>query len=274
MTRLTVPLASAEAAAMLALTLTLGAVPVVPARAADAAPGNRWVVTWQASPQPVWGTDFLFPTHLPAALHAQTVRQVARISLGGERLRIVLSNAYGKQPLFVGKATVARFREAGAAGAVTEGSLRAVSFGGQEGVTIPPGASWVSDPVALPVPALSQVAVSLYLPQPTPISTFHWDGRQTGWIVSGDQTQAPSLQITDPDRQSTTARPLLTGIAVETGPAARAVAVLGDSITDGATASLDKDSRWPDFLAARLAPHGVAVVNAGISGARLLSDGM
>jgi len=274
MTRLTVPLASAEAAAMLALTLTLAAAPVVPARAADAAPGNRWVATWQASPQPVWGTDFLFPTHLPAALHAQTVRQVARISLGGERLRIVLSNAYGKQPLFVGKATVARFREAGAAGAVTEGSLRAVSFGGQEGVTIPPGASWVSDPVALPVPALSQVAVSLYLPQPTPISTFHWDGRQTGWIVPGDQTQAPSLQITDPDRQSTTARPLLTGIAVEAGPASHAVAVLGDSITDGATASLDKDSRWPDFLAARLAPHGVAVVNAGISGARLLSDGM
>ncbi len=85
---------------------------------------------------------------------------------------------------------------------------------------------------------------------------------------------APSLKTDEGSALSTTARPLLTGIQVEADQTARAVAVIGDSITDGATASLDKDSRWPDFLAARLAPHGVAVVNAGISGARLLSDGM
>ncbi|MFT4101848.1 MAG: SGNH/GDSL hydrolase family protein [Burkholderiaceae bacterium] len=259
---------------------------------------TAWVASWQASPQPVWGADFLFPANVPSELHDQTVRQVARLSLGGPRLRIVLSNAYGRQPLEVGGATVARPRrdgedgndgegrkdrkdgesgesgESGGNGAVVEGSLRTVTFGGRETATILPGASLISDPVALPVSALSRLAVSVYLPNAAPIDTFHWDGRQTSWIVSGDQTRASPLRLTDPARQRTTARPLLTGIQIETGSAAAAVVVIGDSITDGAMASVDRDRRWPDFLAERLAPRGVAVVNAGISGARLLADGM
>lgn len=230
-----------------------------------------WVATWGASPQPVWGADFLFPTNVPAELKDQTVRQVARVSLGGQRLRIVLSNAYGSQPVTIGKATVARPHKNNA---VVAGSLRTVTFGSQQMATILPGASLISDPVALPIPDLAQVAVSFYLPDPIPMSTFHWDGRQTGWIIPGDQTMAVVIKMTNDSALSTTARPLLVGIQVETEQTSRAVVVMGDSITDGATASLDNDSRWPDFLAARLAPHGVAVVNAGISGARLLSDGM
>src|SRR5690606_7510168 len=104
----------------------------------------------------------------------------------------------------------------------------------------------------------------------TPLTTFHWDGRQTAWIAPGKQTTAQSLDAAN----TITARLLLTGIEVEATAPAHAVAIVGDSITDGNMASLDADTRWPDFLAERLAPHGVAVVNAGISGARLLSDGM
>jgi lysophospholipase L1-like esterase len=274
MKRLAESLPIAKATAMLAMVLTTGAMPAAPALAADTSPATAWVATWQASPQPVWEADFLFPTNVPPELRDQTVRQVARVSLGGPRLRIVLSNAYGKQALIVGKTTVARPRQGCGDGALTADSLRTVTFGGREEATILPGASLASDPVALPLPALAQVVVNLYLPDATPVRTFHWDGRQTSWIVSGDQTQASALRMTDHAKQSTTARPLLTGIQVETEHAARAVVVIGDSITDGATASLDKDSRWPDFLAARLAPHGMAVVNAGISGAQLLSDGM
>lgn len=251
-------------AATLGIALTAGV--------ANAAPANTgWVTTWTASPQPVWNSDFLFPTNIPAVLHEQTVRQVARVSLGGQRLRIVLSNAYGSQPLYVGKTTIARSLKHGA---VAPGSFPTVTFSGQEMATILPGASLVSDPVALAVPSLDRVTVSMYLPHATPVKTFHWDGRQTGWIVPGNQTAAPVLELNDDSAQTTTARPLLAGIQIEAGPPARAIAVIGDSITDGATASLDSDSRWPDFLAVRLAPHGVAVVNAGISGARLLSDGM
>lgn len=270
----TTPLPSAKATAVLVLALTTGAQTAMPALGAQAKPATAWVASWQASPQPVWKADFLFPTNVPAELRDQTVRQVARISLGGSRLRIVLSNTYGQQPLIVGRATVARPSQGQKAGTVVRDSLRTVTFAGREMTTILPGASLISDPVELRVPALAQVAVSLYLPKATPMTTFHWDGRQTGWIVVGDQTGASTLRMAEPARQSTTARPLLTGIQVETTPAARTVVVVGDSITDGATASLDKDSRWPDFLAERLVPHGVAVVNAGISGARLLSDGM
>jgi lysophospholipase L1-like esterase len=211
----------------------------------------------------------MFPTNMPAIIKDQTVRQVARVSAGGARVRIVLSNTYGAKPIAVGRTTLGL--PAGD-GAVAADSIRSVTFGGQEAAVILPGASLLSDPVALPVQALSQVAVSFYLPTATAVQSFHWDGRQTGWIVPGDQTRAPVRGETG--QVTTTARPLLSGIHVETHTPARAVAVLGDSITDGATASLDKDSRWPDFLAARLAPRGVAVLNAGISGARLLSDGM
>lgn len=256
--------------ASVALTLAMAtgcAIAATPAIAASPA----WVTTWQASSQPVWDSTFLFPTNVPAVVHAQTVRQVARISLGGRQLRIVLSNAFGKQPLTVGKATIA---QPGQGGEVLAGSVRKMTFSGRDGASILPGATLVSDPVAVSLPALSRVTVSLYLPDATPSSTFHWDGRQTGWMVPGDQVSAPELTKAGGGIDSTTARLVLTGIQVEAGHAAQAVVVMGDSITDGATASLDKDSRWPDFLAARLAPHGVAVVNAGISGARLLSDGM
>lgn len=254
-------------AAALALALAMGTAAATPARPTS----TTWIASWTASPQLVWGPDFLLPANVPAELHDQTVRQLARISLGGPRLRIVLSNAYGRRPLAIGRATVALPRTGGA---VDAASLHAVTFGGQAAATLLPGASLVSDPVALPLPALAQVAVSLYLPEATPLETFHWDGRQTGWIVAGDQTGAAALPATTGVVSTTTARPLLAGIQVETAADPRAVAVIGDSITDGAGASLDRDSRWPDFLATRLAPHGVAVVNAGISGARLLTDGM
>lgn len=232
-----------------------------------AASASHWVASWSASPQPVWDADFLFPRNAPAQLHDHTVRQVVRVSLGGPRIRIVLSNAYGDRPLFLGQATAA---QPAPDGAIHVESLRTITFGGQAAAVIPPGAVLLSDPIALPVPALGQVAVSLYLPAATPISTFHWDGRQTGWIVPGDRVMAPALS----GGETTTTRLLLAGVQVEAPAAARAVAVIGDSITDGAAASLDNNARWPDFLAARLAPYGVAVLNAGISGGRLLSDGM
>ncbi|QDL27757.1 SGNH/GDSL hydrolase family protein [Stenotrophomonas maltophilia] len=230
---------------------------------ASAASAPHWVASWQASPQPVWGADFLFPTLVPATLQNQTFRQTARISLGGPRLRVRLSNAYGTQPLRIGAASVAA--QAGA-------TPQALSFDGQPGVLIGPGQERLSDPLPLATENRQALQVSVFVPGPTPVQTFHWEGRQTSWIAPGDQSRAPALSAAS----STTARLFLTGIEVEAGAgaSARSVVVIGDSITDGATASLDQDQRWTDHLAARLAPRGVAVVNAGISGGRLLRDGM
>lgn len=229
--------------------------------AASATPAPHWVASWQASPQPVWGADFLFPALIPASLHDQTFRQAARISLGGPRLRVRLSNAYGTQPLRIGAASVAA--RPGAA-------PRPLHFDGQPGVLIGAGQERLSDPLALPTGNQQALQVSVFVPGPTPLQTFHWDGRQTSWIAGGNQSLARDLDRATP----TTARLFLTGIEVEAAPGARSVVVIGDSITDGATASLDQDQRWTDHLAARLAPRGVAVVNAGISGGRLLRDGM
>ncbi|WP_223482266.1 SGNH/GDSL hydrolase family protein [Stenotrophomonas sp. OVS01A] len=229
--------------------------------AAAASPAPHWVASWQASPQPVWGGDFLFPTLIPGQLQDQTFRQSARVSLGGSRLRVRLSNVYGTQPLRIGAASIA---------AHTGDTPQPLRFDGQPGVVIAPGQDRLSDPLPLPTADRQAVQVSVYLPDRTPLQTFHWEGRQISWIAPGDQHQGPALR----DASSTTARLLLSAIDVEAPAIARSVVVIGDSITDGATASLDQDQRWTDHLAARLAPEGVAVVNAGISGGRLLRDGM
>ncbi|WP_329832588.1 SGNH/GDSL hydrolase family protein [Stenotrophomonas geniculata] len=228
---------------------------------ASAASAPHWVASWQASPQPVWGVDFLFPTLVPATLHDQTFRQTARISLGGPRLRVRLSNAYGTQPLRIGAASVA---------ARAGDTPQPLSFDGQPGVLISPGQERLSDPLPLVTDDRQALQVSVFVPGPTPVQTFHWEGRQTSWTAPGDQSRAQALSAAS----STTARLFLAGIEVEAAARARSVVVIGDSITDGATASLDQDQRWTDHLAARLAPRGIAVVNAGISGGRLLRDGM
>ncbi|WP_064747946.1 SGNH/GDSL hydrolase family protein [Lysobacter antibioticus] len=245
------------AAAALALGLA--------APAAVAAP--QWVGTWSASPQATWGAGFALPNGAPERLHDQTVRQVARVSVGGGRVRIALSNAYGDAPVTIGAARIAR--SAGGS-RIQAGSDRALTFGGRRAVTLLPGAPVLSDPVELEVAALGEVAVSLYLPQDTALRTFHWEGRQDAFLVAGDRTADARLD----GGQVLQTRPFLSGVYVEAAQPVRRVVAFGDSITDGAASTPNRYRRWPDALAQRLAPRGVAVLNAGISGARVLSDGM
>lgn len=258
------------ASAALALSLSLGSAAAQAAEPANQHPA-AWLASWTASPQAVWASDFLFPSNVPAVVHDQTIRQVARLSVGGRRVRIVLSNAYGTLPLRIGAASVALSAQDST---LQPGSLRSLTFSGQPSATVAPGAPLVSDPVDLAVPDLARLTVSMYLPQATPASTFHWDGRETAWLAPGERTRAARIDTQQAGVRTTTARLLLSAIQVEAAEGTQAVAILGDSITDGASASLGRDTRWPDVLAERLAPHGVAVINAGISGARLLSDGM
>ena len=227
----------------------------------------HWVTTWAASPEARWDGDFALPLNVPFHLWDQTVRQVVHISLGGKRARVVLSNTYGDAPLVIGAAHMAM---AANGAEVAMGSDHALTFSGQRGISIPPGASVVSDPVTWQIDASSDLAVSLYLPEPTPPATFHWDARQTAYVGAGNQV-ADTILKTD---ASMTTRVFLSAVMVDADAGARAVATLGDSITDGAAATMDRNTRWPDFLAQRLRQHDVAVVNAGISGARLLRNKM
>ncbi len=232
----------------------------VPARA-------HWVGSWSASPQPTWGPGFVLPNNAPDRLHAQTLRQVVRLSVGGRRVRIALSNAYGREPVHIGAARIAR---SVGASRIDPASDRALSFDGRAEVVLPPGAPVLSDPVELDAAALDTLAVSLYLPRDTALRSFHWDGLQTAYLADGDRSAAPALD----GAQALSSRPLLAAVHVETTQPTRTVVAFGDSITDGAASSPDRNRRWPDALAERLAGRGVAVLNAGISGAQVLHDGM
>jgi lysophospholipase L1-like esterase len=237
------------------------------ARAADP---PRWIGTWTASAQPVWDTDFFPGIKFPRTFRDQTIRQIARVSIGGSRVRVVLSNEYGTRPVTIGAAHAA-ISDGGAK--IAAGSDRVLTFGGLKTVIIPPGAPVVSDPVDLPLPPLASVAVSLYLPDATPLTTWHNDARQTAFLVAGNKTAELEFK---PD-ESPVARVFLTEILVDAPATARAIVAFGDSITDGDCSAIDGNRRWPDVLAERIVKAGgppVAVLNQGISGAKVLADRM
>jgi lysophospholipase L1-like esterase len=227
--------------------------------------------TWTGS----WATA-LVPTdaaNLPAPQGEVTIRQVVRLGAGGPRLRLRLANTFGTAPLRIDGARVALSAAPGGS-AIVAGTDRAVTFDGQAGVTLPPGATWLSDPVDLPVEGLARLAVSLRLPEIPRQASVHRSARTTAFVVAGDQSAAPELA----GAATFTQWAQLAGVDVER-PAGKGVAIvaLGDSITDGSGAGVDVYERWPDVLAARLQADprtkGVSVLNVGIGGNKLLKDG-
>ncbi|GGL37223.1 SGNH/GDSL hydrolase family protein [Caulobacter rhizosphaerae] len=240
--------------------------------------GLAWPATAATSP-PTWTGSWataLVPTdaaNLPAPQGEVTIRQVVRLGAGGPRLRLRLANTFGTAPLRIDGARVALAAAPGGSGIVAE-TDRAVTFDGQSGVTIPPGATWLSDPVNLPVEGLARLAVSLRLPEVPRQASVHRSARTTAFVVAGDQSAAPELA----GAATFTQWAQLAGVDVER-PSGKGTAVvtLGDSITDGSGAGVDVYERWPDVLAARLQADprtkGVSVLNVGIGGNKLLKDG-
>jgi lysophospholipase L1-like esterase len=229
----------------------------------------HWVGTWGAAPA---------GPQLPAntlTFTDQTVRLIVHTSAGGSRVRIRLSNEMGSTPLRIGAAHIAL--RAAAAGADSGADIQAttdrvLTFSGNAGITIPPGAPVLSDPVELNVPALSDLAVSLYLPGTASATTLHGSASQTSYVsLPGDFTGAATL----PTQRTIRSWPFLTAVDVGGGTGADgAIVALGDSITDGTRGTPDTNNRWPDWLARRLqgAGVGMGVVNRGISGNRLVSN--
>ena len=255
------------------LFITAGALALAAcfAGAAQAETTKPWITTWAATPAPRWADELPAPFKVPEILEDQTVRQVARISVGGNQVRVVLSNEFGSKPLVIGAGSVAI---AGKDGAIDTGTMKPLTWGGKTSVVIPAGAPIYSDPTDLPVKALDSLSVSIYLPKKTAVSSVHWDGVQTGYISSsGDQTQAASFKADS----TTKSRLFLSGIMTSAAPSSSAVVFLADSITDGFCSTVDANNRWPDHVAERLQAEGhpdVAVVNEAYSGDRVLRDGM
>ena len=227
---------------------------------------GAWVAAWGASPLAYLSFN---NTPAPPAYENQTVRQLVRISTGGDQVKVRFSNEIGDTPLLIGSASVAIVDNASS---IKPDSIRPLTFGGETSITIPAGAPALSDPVSLSVTALTELAVSIYLPVETPPGTVHM-GRNSFRSSAGDFTRANDL----PGAEKTTTMVFLTGIYVQTAEDTGVIVALGDSITDGAASTPFTYNNWPDILAQRLSERdgeyrAMAVINQGISGNQLLAN--
>ncbi len=232
-----------------------------------AEPGGCWVGAWASAPQR--GDAKNAPP--PPGFADATLRQIVHVSMGGERLRVRFSNAFGASPLTITSAHVAL---AAGGSAIRPQSDKALTFGGQPSVTIPAGAPMISDPVDFNLPALSDLAVTIYLRGAPDGITTHPGSRETSYLVAGNAVSAQTL----PQASQTDHWYFLNGVDVFTGRSGAAVVILGDSITDGHGSTTNGNDRWPDDLARRLqankATADIGVLNEGIGGNRLLHDGL
>jgi lysophospholipase L1-like esterase len=225
--------------------------------------GKHWVGTWATSPAPAEGV---------AGFNNQTLRMMPRISLGGDTVRVRISNAYGTRPLTVGAVHVA-VRDRGPN--IVGGTDRVVTFGGSGAVTVAAGTVALSDPVQLTVAPLADLAVSFHLPGEV-LANFQITGRyarQTNYIsppgnYCGD-TVMPVGNLTDQWF-------FVSGIDVLAGAETGGIVAVGDSLTDGNISTIDAYCRWPDQLARRLLARSggrpLAVMNQGLGGNRILHD--
>jgi lysophospholipase L1-like esterase len=207
----------------------------------------------------------------PQSFNNQSIRQPVRLSLGGDTLRVKISNLFGKSAVTFSGVHVAK--SGSPANSIDVGTDRTVTFGGQSSVTLAPGAEMMSDAVTLPTDPLSMLDVTMYFASATTMPTVHSDGRQTTYIVPGNQLSTATVFAAGADlRQSYYG---LAAVETSSTSASKVVVTFGDSQSDGFASSFDANKRYPNQLDDRLKAAGLArtgVANAGISGNRWLND--
>jgi lysophospholipase L1-like esterase len=261
------------AAILLVLAITMAAFTGSRPAATDRRGSGGWVTSWSASPQVATSG-----TLAAAGFDDQTVRDVIFTSVGGDQVRLELTNVFGTVPLRVGHVTVAVAGPGAAVtpgtiqAAVTPGTIQQVTYRGRASFWIPAHAQVLSDPVAIQVWPLQDLVVSIYLPDQSGAATFHSDAQQVNWVSAhGDHTGDPdgsAFSIATPSWY------YLSDLIVRSSAAVGTVVALGDSITDGAGSEAGANARWPNDLARRLDALGgptLSVADEGISGNRVLA---
>jgi lysophospholipase L1-like esterase len=210
------------------------------------------------------------PAQLAPSFNAQTVRQVVRLSLGGDTLRLKVSNLFGATPLAISGMHVARST---GGSSIDPASDAVVTFGGQASVTVAAGAEVFSDTVALATNPLTNLAISMFFAGPVTVRTIHPVARQTIFVIGGNQLAAATLTGASPDPTG----PYVAITSVETSSLqpTKLVVAFGDSHTDGLGSTIDAAKRFPNQLDDRLKAAGFArtgVVDEGIGGNRWLND--
>jgi len=229
------------------------------------APRAHWVVSWGASPSPPPDGAHIQTKSLE--FNNQTLREIVHLSVGGSAVRVRFSNFFGKLALEIGSAHLARRTSAST---ILPSSDRVLTFGGAPGISVPPNAFVLSDPVQLSVPAESDLAISIFVPNVTSAAGIHYLAQQTSYVGPGDLTSSPSIA----NPRAITSWIFLAGVDVSAPLSAAAIAVFGDSRVDGDGSTPNANRRWPDALAKRLSQRGLplGVLNAGIIGNRILHD--
>jgi lysophospholipase L1-like esterase len=243
-----------------------------------AATGRTWVGSWASSQQAPEARNVLSAEDLTDA----TLRQIVHLSLGGETLRVRFSNVFGMEPLYIPAVHIAKPRSPGVA-AIVAATDAPLTFNGEPSVTIPAGAEYLSDPIAFLVPPQSNLAITLYFERPPAQQTSHPGARTDSFLVHGNKLSASELPSAKRFRHWFQ----ISGVDVlvpedenvdDQHERAAAIAILGDSITDGRGSTPNGNDRWPDLFAQRLhekLPHrSLGVLNLGVGGGRILNDGI
>lgn len=228
---------------------------------------NKWVGTWATAMQPV-EEDNMPPV---PGLSNNILRQIVRVSLGGNQLRIKFSNEYGNSDLDI---LLVHLAVSAGGGSIKPGTEGVLTFEGKQSVTIPAGGIATSDTLDYCLPKLTNIAITIHFGSTPTALTGHPGSRTTSYIMTGNRVDSLSM----PTAVTTEHWYVIAGIDVIADASCNAVVVLGDSITDGRGSTTDMQNRWTDNLAKRLltnpATEGVAVLNMGIGGNTVLSGGI
>ncbi|WP_250532523.1 SGNH/GDSL hydrolase family protein [Caballeronia sp. AZ10_KS36] len=263
-------LLTALCAAALAFPFTAASLAFA-AETAGSPANDHWVSAWGTALQSIPQLANLPPLYRAPEVGGRTVRQVIYPQIAGKQIRLRISNVYGTAPLVVESMSVAR-AVSGSSPAFQGGSARPVLFAGNKTVTVAPGGQATSDPLAFDVAAGQPLAVSMFMGKDQKLVAWHRVASQVNYVSTpGDRTGDASPAAF---RTRFTQYAWLTNVSVE-NPSAKAVVAIGDSITDGMRSTLNANRRWPDALAREIVQKNggqAAVINAGISGNRLLSN--
>ena len=222
-----------------------------------------WVGTWSTAPQ------LVEPRNMPPepGLSNNTLRQVVRVSIGGECMRVRFSNEFSKSPVTMKEIQVAVSK---GGSAIDTSTIKELKFNGETEVKMMPGTAVTSDPFSFNLGPRMDIAITIYFGQTSPDVTGHPGSRTTSYLLAGDNTSAVDFTgASQADRWY-----IINGIDVKAPESSAAVVIIGNSITDGRGSGTNKQNRWPDILAERLLQNpgtrNIAVLNQGIGGNCLL----
>lgn len=229
---------------------------------------QNWVGTWTTAQQ------IVEPHNLPPApgLSGNSIREIVQISVGGKKLRVKFSNEFGKQPLVINAAEIAIALNGGSSPEINEKSTRTLTFQGKQNITIEPGKMVVSDAIRLKVANRQNLAITVHYGDcDNKLVTGHPGSRTTSYLAEGNTTDFSAAAKTDHWYT-------ICGIDIVGNKKTRAVAILGNSITDGRGSTTNQQNRWADNLSLALLDNSfskdVAVLNLGIGGNCVLRGGL